>query len=149
VPGTQAMYHLDVAQDHTYTVGTGQWVVHNCLGNGYDRKAFGNTPSKASTDMVLANEPMCHWCGVNPSAVADHEPALLQRYLAGEFDNMTEEEMRAVADDPSKMVGSCRSCNASKGGRLVGTGPGEWYPRTSPPNRQLGGPGVLPWIWGK
>jgi hypothetical protein len=30
VPGTQVMYHLDVAQDHTYTVGAGQWVVHNC-----------------------------------------------------------------------------------------------------------------------
>jgi len=30
VPGTQLMYNLEVAQDHTYTVGTGQWVVHNC-----------------------------------------------------------------------------------------------------------------------
>jgi RHS repeat-associated protein len=30
VPGTQVMYHLDVAQDHTYTVGAGQWMVHNC-----------------------------------------------------------------------------------------------------------------------
>jgi hypothetical protein len=30
VPGTQVMYHLDVAQDHTYTVGAGEWVVHNC-----------------------------------------------------------------------------------------------------------------------
>ena len=30
VPGTQVMYNLEVAQDHTYTVGTGEWVVHNC-----------------------------------------------------------------------------------------------------------------------
>jgi len=30
VPGTQVMYNLEVAQDHTFTVGTGQWVVHNC-----------------------------------------------------------------------------------------------------------------------
>ncbi len=30
VPGVQVMYNLEVAQDHTYTVGTGQWVVHNC-----------------------------------------------------------------------------------------------------------------------
>jgi RHS repeat-associated protein len=29
VPGSKVMYNLEVAQDHTYTVGTGQWVVHN------------------------------------------------------------------------------------------------------------------------
>jgi Pretoxin HINT domain len=29
VPGTQVMYNLTVAQDHTFTVGAGQWVVHN------------------------------------------------------------------------------------------------------------------------
>jgi RHS repeat-associated protein len=30
VPGTRVMYNLEVAQDHTFTVGAGQWVVHNC-----------------------------------------------------------------------------------------------------------------------
>ena len=30
VSGRQVMYNLEVAQDHTFTVGTGQWVVHNC-----------------------------------------------------------------------------------------------------------------------
>jgi len=34
VPGTQVMYNLEVAQDHTYTVGAGQWVVHNCAYGG-------------------------------------------------------------------------------------------------------------------
>src|SRR5260221_1628062 len=29
VPGTKTMYNLEVAQDHTFTVGVGQWVVHN------------------------------------------------------------------------------------------------------------------------
>jgi DNA polymerase/3'-5' exonuclease PolX len=33
VPGTQTMYNLEVAQDHTFTVGDGQWVVHNCGSN--------------------------------------------------------------------------------------------------------------------
>jgi len=28
-PGTQVMYNLEVANDHTFTVGVGQWVVHN------------------------------------------------------------------------------------------------------------------------
>jgi len=30
VAGTQTMYNLEVAQDHTFTVGDGQWIVHNC-----------------------------------------------------------------------------------------------------------------------
>jgi len=29
VHGTKVMYNLEVAQDHTFTVGDGQWVVHN------------------------------------------------------------------------------------------------------------------------
>ncbi|HEU5376518.1 MAG TPA: polymorphic toxin-type HINT domain-containing protein [Ktedonobacteraceae bacterium] len=29
VPGSQVMYNLTVAHDHTYVVGTGQWIVHN------------------------------------------------------------------------------------------------------------------------
>ncbi len=29
VPGAQTMYNLEVAQDHTFTVGDGEWVVHN------------------------------------------------------------------------------------------------------------------------
>ncbi|GCF07603.1 polymorphic toxin-type HINT domain-containing protein [Dictyobacter arantiisoli] len=32
LPGASTMYNLEVTQDHTYTVGDGQWVVHNCGG---------------------------------------------------------------------------------------------------------------------
>ena len=30
VPGVKTMYNLEVAQDHTFVVGMGMWVVHNC-----------------------------------------------------------------------------------------------------------------------
>ncbi len=30
VAGAKVMYNLEVAQDHTFTVGEGHWVVHNC-----------------------------------------------------------------------------------------------------------------------
>ena len=30
VPGIMTMYNLEVAQDHTYAVGKGNWIVHNC-----------------------------------------------------------------------------------------------------------------------
>jgi hypothetical protein len=33
VAGTQVMYNLEVARDHTFTVGVGEWVVHNCGGS--------------------------------------------------------------------------------------------------------------------
>ncbi len=32
VAGTRVMYNLEIAQDHTFTVGDGQWVVHNDCG---------------------------------------------------------------------------------------------------------------------
>jgi RHS repeat-associated protein len=38
VLGTSLMYNLEVAQDHTFTVGVGQWVVHNC-GPDFDAAA--------------------------------------------------------------------------------------------------------------
>jgi len=31
--GSAVRYNLTVAEDHTYTVGAGQWVVHNCSTN--------------------------------------------------------------------------------------------------------------------
>ncbi len=34
VAGTQVMYNLEVARDHTFTVGVGEWVVHNDCGPG-------------------------------------------------------------------------------------------------------------------
>lgn len=30
VPGSSVMYNLEVERDHTFTVGEGQWIVHNC-----------------------------------------------------------------------------------------------------------------------
>ena len=40
VPGTKTMYNLEVAQDHTFTVGSGQWVVHNHCGPGGNGEGF-------------------------------------------------------------------------------------------------------------
>ncbi len=34
VPGAAVRYNLTVANEHTYLVGQGQWVVHNCGGEG-------------------------------------------------------------------------------------------------------------------
>jgi RHS repeat-associated protein len=53
VPGVQTMYNLEVQWDHTYTVGNGQWIVHNC-GGGLndvdlgDPNGFGSVPQAIS-----------------------------------------------------------------------------------------------------
>jgi ribosomal protein S27AE len=81
----------------------------------YDRSLLGRTPSPASTQTVLARDPLCVFCGAE-SVVADHEPSLLQRWVNGEYHNMTLDQIRADADNPDRMIGACMSCNSSKGG---------------------------------
>jgi hypothetical protein len=46
VPGSKTMYNLEVAQDHTFTVGVGQWIVHNC--------GLTNTATQASQEEINA-----------------------------------------------------------------------------------------------
>ena len=48
VPGVQTMYNLEVAQDHTFTVGVGMWVVHNCGGTEMDPNNIGFTQGEIS-----------------------------------------------------------------------------------------------------
>ena len=52
VPGVKTMYNLEVAQDHTYTVGVGQWVVHNCSFN-YDAKIAKQMTKRGWTDTTV------------------------------------------------------------------------------------------------
>src|SRR5579884_1329485 len=44
VPGSMTMYNLEVAQDHTFTVGSGGWVVHNCGGDSEKIYSAGGDP---------------------------------------------------------------------------------------------------------
>ena len=48
VPGAKVMYNLEVAQDHTFTVGDGRWVVHNC-GEG----SAGSTDSSSTSSSTV------------------------------------------------------------------------------------------------
>ncbi len=54
VPGTRIMYNLEVAHDHTFTVGAGQWVVHNaCSITSGGRFLLGPYRELANTARVL------------------------------------------------------------------------------------------------
>jgi len=49
------MYNLEVAQDHTFTVGTGQWVVHNeCFPNRLPERL----PNELQTADALGVKPL-------------------------------------------------------------------------------------------
>ncbi len=59
VAGTQVMYNLEVAQDHTFTVGVGEWVVHNCGGdlpNGWEKLDYGADNNPAISDFTHIDE---------------------------------------------------------------------------------------------
>ncbi len=51
IPGAMNMYNLEVASDHTYTVGDGNWIVHNCTG-GFDDSGDINLRGASYQDIV-------------------------------------------------------------------------------------------------
>jgi Colicin D/Pretoxin HINT domain len=58
VPGVMVMYNLEVAQDHTFTVGDGQWIVHNlCSGKdiNFDPKNLQHTYNKHASDFGITD----------------------------------------------------------------------------------------------
>lgn len=56
VPGAKVMYNLEVAQDHTFTVGIGQWVVHNSDTCG-DGSGPGFPTDTSQTQHIFRNAP--------------------------------------------------------------------------------------------
>jgi len=57
VPGTKAMYNLTVAQDHTFTVGVGEWVVHNTAGGNCQFSSIGEAREQYVQDNLTSLVP--------------------------------------------------------------------------------------------
>lgn len=51
------MYNLEVAQDHTFTVGQGQWVVHNCTLTNLATQATQDEIDAANHVASIKNNP--------------------------------------------------------------------------------------------
>src|SRR5579875_1477343 len=73
VPGTQVMYNLDVAQDHTYTVGVGEWVVHNCAQSLFDPH-YEDRVKQAVGDPTVGEANSHSWLGSRPAFDASGNP---------------------------------------------------------------------------
>ncbi len=76
---------------------------------------------------ALEKAPTCPYCGDAPSTQVDHINALKQDWQSGGWvDDFATRTSRV--NDPDNLIGACRTCNASKGARPIGTGSGEWWP---------------------
>jgi RHS repeat-associated protein len=82
VPGIQWMYNLTVAYDHTYVVGTANWIVHNyCFGAGANGRGF--------EDYELLKEHLKHMPEFNYKTPEDYEDAGLKFVTGAKQDDGT------------------------------------------------------------
>jgi len=86
VPGTKVMYNLEVQQDHTFTVGVGQWVVHNCPPTGPNVPDFNGAAHDIQNDYNLGsaynggkNDPSTwKFIGSDGGAYVNDDPNLIR-----------------------------------------------------------------------
>jgi len=88
IAGTMTMYNLEVAQDHTFTVGEGEWIVHNC---GVDPVSSNDDPTANITMQDIINNP----------------------YLV---ENMTPEQVAQIAAMEGWVVGSLKQSQHGSAG---------------------------------
>ena len=99
VPGTKVMYNLEVAHDHTFTVGAGQWVVHNScdfasladeLAKSLPKAAFKDTHATISVAFAQDEEGnVSTLVGMNSSSRRPWRIGALEGLLDGEGDHCT------------------------------------------------------------
>lgn len=83
--------------------------------------------SGAERASVLARTPVCVYCGARPASQLDHISALKRDWDSGGWaDDFATRTGRV--NSPINLTGACAPCNASKGAREIGTGPGQWWP---------------------
>ncbi len=130
VDGKQTVYNFEVEDDHTYFVGTGEYLVHNTPPcgrvSGVPDADFTPDPSAgpykrprgigptAAQRRSVQGKP-CVDCGaVTPTQVADHiDPAVVEHYRTGAVDVAKQSSVDAVQ-------AHCRTCSARQGGMLSG-----------------------------
>lgn len=87
------MYNLEVARDHTFTVGDGQWVVHNCdfasmadeLAKSLPKAAFKDTHATIAVAFAQDEEGnVSTLIGINSSSLRPWRIGALEGLLDGE-----------------------------------------------------------------
>jgi hypothetical protein len=99
VPGIQTMYNLEVAQDHTFTVGAGQWVVHNDCGSTPQYSANGD-PTLRATRRPVFDTWKSDGVDINQVTFKLNEHAYNSLFKSGRKDIMPDDITAALSGDP-------------------------------------------------
>ncbi len=117
VSGAASMWDLTVSRVHTFAVGAGQFVVHNCEDTWAKVKKLSNGQTKAEFREGAAN---CQFCG---RAFKPGEARIIEhaypRSLALQA-NPSQEVYDQFVQDVDIFSVVCNSCNAVKGAKLPG-----------------------------
>jgi RHS repeat-associated protein len=108
--GARTMHDLTVATVHTFAVGSGGWVVHNCDRPGWQSGIRDKVFEKGIDPDGIGR---CQHCGVEIQRSkwdADHYPTPW-REIKNIFPDATRNEYRILYNDVDNVVPSCQTCN--------------------------------------
>lgn len=117
VPGSASMWDLTVSNVHTFAVGSGAFVVHNCGDTWQQVKTLSNGETK---QQFVSHATSCAFCG---KAFGDGDARIIEhaypRSLARQAAESQEIFDAYVADVDNFSV-VCRTCNSIKGAKMPG-----------------------------
>ncbi|MFB7224868.1 DNRLRE domain-containing protein [Streptomyces sp. NPDC056227] len=93
----------------------------------YDRKGQYKNMKAADRRKALNDNPTCVYCGNAPSEQADHIFPVRNYHYEGGW-SLDKAGRSGEINTPGNLTGTCQPCNGSKNGKLLGDGPGEWWP---------------------
>ncbi len=121
VQKTQEMYNLTVDEAHTFFVGDGQWLVHNCSAQipKYDRSAFGDLDPDVRDAVFKRDDYTCAYCRQRGGDLTiDHVVSAKQKWVDGAW-QWTDAQRNKWFNKMSNLVTACPTCNKSKGAKKL------------------------------
>jgi hypothetical protein len=110
------MYNLEVAQDHTFTVGSGQWIVHNCDNTLYRVLRSGEDPAaglvaKDPSASISVKNHIFH--GSNPGFASQFISTTKSLDVAAKY--AARDGLRIAAIDSTKVEGDVIDVSTKEG----------------------------------
>jgi RHS repeat-associated protein len=123
VAGAMTMYNLEVAQDHTFTVGAGEWVVHNngpsCGGDSGKIYNAGGDPTLRAARKSTYQDWMQNGVDVDGANFSLSQHAYNSLMKSGRKDIMPDDIIDALKTDPQPAApGSVQYINSATGTRV-------------------------------
>ncbi|GAA2517238.1 polymorphic toxin-type HINT domain-containing protein [Winogradskya humida] len=99
----------------------------------YNRRTQFTNMTNANRQDTLASDPICVYCGNSVSSQADHVYSVREYHQSGGWEG-DKETRSADINQRGNLAGACQPCNGGggKGGKVLGPGPGEFWPPAWP-----------------